>query len=108
VEKEARVVNTAKLQPGSEHGTFFLPRAYEIPSIKLLTHEVFGPALHVVRWKSDELDDVIDAINGTGFGLTLGVHSRIDATVEGDGEAKLRNVCSARSRHIARNLLPKS
>jgi delta 1-pyrroline-5-carboxylate dehydrogenase len=61
-----------------------------------------------VRWKSDELDDVIDAINGTGFGLTLGVHSRIDATVEGDGEAKLRNVCSARSRHIARNLLPKS
>src|SRR5690349_6726782 len=59
-----------------------LPRAYEIPSIKLLTHEVFGPALHVVRWKSDELDDVIDAINGTGFGLTLGVHSRIDETIE--------------------------
>jgi RHH-type proline utilization regulon transcriptional repressor/proline dehydrogenase/delta 1-pyrroline-5-carboxylate dehydrogenase len=47
-----------------------------------LTHEVFGPALHVVRWKSDELDDVIDAINGTGFGLTLGVHSRIDETIE--------------------------
>jgi RHH-type proline utilization regulon transcriptional repressor/proline dehydrogenase/delta 1-pyrroline-5-carboxylate dehydrogenase len=82
MEKEARVINTAKLKPGSEHGTFFLPRAYEIPSIKLLTHEVFGPALHVVRWKSDELDDVIDAINGTGFGLTLGVHSRIDATIE--------------------------
>jgi RHH-type proline utilization regulon transcriptional repressor/proline dehydrogenase/delta 1-pyrroline-5-carboxylate dehydrogenase len=82
MEKEARVINTAKLKPGSEHGTYFLPRAYEIPSIKLLTHEVFGPALHVVRWKSDELDDVIDAINGTGFRLTLGVHSRIDATIE--------------------------
>jgi RHH-type proline utilization regulon transcriptional repressor/proline dehydrogenase/delta 1-pyrroline-5-carboxylate dehydrogenase len=39
-------------------------------------------APHVVRWKSDELDDVIDAINGTGFGLTLGVHSRIDETIE--------------------------
>jgi RHH-type proline utilization regulon transcriptional repressor/proline dehydrogenase/delta 1-pyrroline-5-carboxylate dehydrogenase len=82
MEREARVINAAKLKPGSEHGTFFLPRAYEIPSIKLLTHEVFGPALHVVRWKSNELDDVIDAINGTGFGLTLGVHSRIDATIE--------------------------
>jgi RHH-type proline utilization regulon transcriptional repressor/proline dehydrogenase/delta 1-pyrroline-5-carboxylate dehydrogenase len=82
MQKEARVINTAKLKAGSEHGTFFLPRAYEIPSIALLQHEVFGPALHVVRWKSDELDDVIDAINGTGFGLTLGVHSRIDATIE--------------------------
>jgi RHH-type proline utilization regulon transcriptional repressor/proline dehydrogenase/delta 1-pyrroline-5-carboxylate dehydrogenase len=43
---------------------------------------VFGPALHVVRWKAEELDEVIDAINATGFGLTLGVHSRIDETVE--------------------------
>jgi len=82
MDKEAKLINIAKLKAGSEHGTFFLPRAYEIPSIKLLTHEVFGPALHVVRWKSDELDDVIDAINDTGFGLTLGVHSRIDATIE--------------------------
>jgi RHH-type proline utilization regulon transcriptional repressor/proline dehydrogenase/delta 1-pyrroline-5-carboxylate dehydrogenase len=82
MDREAKLINIAKLSPGSENGTFFLPRAYEIPSIKLLTHEVFGPALHVVRWKSDELDDVIDAINGTGFGLTLGVHSRIDATIE--------------------------
>ncbi len=82
MDKEAKLINIAKLKDGSEHGTFFLPRAYEIPSIKLLTHEVFGPALHVVRWKSDELDDVIDAINDTGFGLTLGVHSRIDATIE--------------------------
>jgi RHH-type proline utilization regulon transcriptional repressor/proline dehydrogenase/delta 1-pyrroline-5-carboxylate dehydrogenase len=82
MDREAKLINIAKLSPGSENGTFFLPRAYEIPSIKLLKHEVFGPALHVVRWKSDELDDVIDAINGTGFGLTLGVHSRIDGTIE--------------------------
>ena len=82
MDREAKLINIAKLAPGSEHGTFFMPRAYEISSIKLLTREVFGPALHVVRWKSDELDDVIDAINGTGFGLTLGVHSRIDETVE--------------------------
>ncbi|MGH8116271.1 MAG: aldehyde dehydrogenase family protein, partial [Rhodanobacteraceae bacterium] len=79
---QARLINTAKLPAGAEYGTFFAPRAYEIPSIKLLTHEVFGPALHVVRWNADELDQVIDAINATGFGLTLGVHSRIDDTVE--------------------------
>ncbi|HEX5959747.1 MAG TPA: bifunctional proline dehydrogenase/L-glutamate gamma-semialdehyde dehydrogenase PutA [Rhodanobacteraceae bacterium] len=78
----ARLINMAKLPEGAEHGTFFAPRAYEIPSIKLLTREVFGPALHVVRWKAGELDAVIDAINATGFGLTLGIHSRIDATVE--------------------------
>ena len=48
----------------------------------MLTQEVFGPALHVVRWKASELDGVIDAINATGYGLTLGIHSRIDDTVE--------------------------
>ncbi|HMB44020.1 MAG TPA: aldehyde dehydrogenase family protein, partial [Luteimonas sp.] len=53
-----------------------------IDSIDRLQQEVFGPALHVVRWKADELDKVIDAINATGFGLTLGVHSRIDATID--------------------------
>ncbi len=80
--REAKLINQAKLSPGCEHGTFFAPRAYEIPSIKLLTQEVFGPALHVVRWKASELDQVIDAINATGFGLTLGIHSRIDETIE--------------------------
>ncbi|HEU0277611.1 MAG TPA: bifunctional proline dehydrogenase/L-glutamate gamma-semialdehyde dehydrogenase PutA [Rhodanobacteraceae bacterium] len=80
--REAKVIATAKLPEGAEHGTFFAPRAYEIPSIKLLTREVFGPALHVVRWQADELDAVIDSINDTGYGLTLGIHSRIDETVE--------------------------
>jgi RHH-type proline utilization regulon transcriptional repressor/proline dehydrogenase/delta 1-pyrroline-5-carboxylate dehydrogenase len=82
MDREAKKINEAKLAPGAENGTFFAPRAYEIPSLKLLTHEVFGPVLHVVRWKADELDAVIDSINATGYGLTLGIHSRIDATVE--------------------------
>ena len=47
-----------------------------------LTQEHFGPILHVVRWKSGELDKVIAAIDATGYGLTLGVHSRIETTVE--------------------------
>ena len=64
------------------HGSFFAPRAWEIDSIDRLHKEVFGPALHVVRWKAGELDQVIDAINATGFGLTLGIHSRIDETID--------------------------
>jgi len=42
---------------------------------------VFGPILHVVRWRADKLDAVIDEIAATGYGLTLGIHSRIDETV---------------------------
>ena len=64
------------------HGTFFAPRAYEIPALDLLTREVFGPVLHVIRWKGEDLPKVIEQINATGYGLTLGVHSRIDDTVE--------------------------
>jgi len=81
MDREAKKINEAKLAPGSDSGTFFAPRAYEIPSLSLLTGEVFGPVLHVIRWKADDLDGVIDAINATGFGLTLGIHSRIDDTI---------------------------
>ena len=45
-----------------------------------LEREVFGPIPHVIAYSADRLDAVIDAVNGTGFGLTLGIHSRIDAT----------------------------
>jgi len=82
MDTQGRKINQAKLSADSEHGTFFAPRAYEIPSLGVLTQEVFGPILHVVRWKASDLDGVIDAINATGFGLTLGIHSRIDATIE--------------------------
>ncbi|MGE4367772.1 bifunctional proline dehydrogenase/L-glutamate gamma-semialdehyde dehydrogenase PutA [Thermomonas sp.] len=79
---EARLIARTPLPPGTEHGTFFPPTAWELPSIALLREEKFGPALHVVRFKADELDAVVDAINATGYGLTLGIHSRIDATIE--------------------------
>ena len=77
----ARPIAEATLGAGTEHGTFFAPRAWELQSLSQLTRENFGPALHVVRWKADELDQVVDAINATGYGLTLGIHSRIDETV---------------------------
>ncbi|MET0327704.1 MAG: bifunctional proline dehydrogenase/L-glutamate gamma-semialdehyde dehydrogenase PutA [Luteimonas sp.] len=78
----AKPIAEAKLGAGTEHGTFFAPRAWELQSLSQLTRENFGPALHVIRWNADQLDAVVDAINATGFGLTLGIHSRIDETVE--------------------------
>jgi RHH-type proline utilization regulon transcriptional repressor/proline dehydrogenase/delta 1-pyrroline-5-carboxylate dehydrogenase len=60
-------------------GYFFAPCAFEIDSIKQLGQEVFGPILHVIRYPSGRLDQVLDDIVATGFGLTLGIHSRIDA-----------------------------
>jgi RHH-type proline utilization regulon transcriptional repressor/proline dehydrogenase/delta 1-pyrroline-5-carboxylate dehydrogenase len=65
----------------TQNGTYFAPCVYEIQSITQLTEEHFGPILHVIRYKNNELDKVIEEINQTGFGLTLGVHSRIDETV---------------------------
>ena len=76
------------LGPDTEHGSFFAPRAYEIASLDLLEREVFGPILHVVRYGAEHLDAVCEAINRTGYGLTLGIHSRIDET----------------ARHIARSV----
>jgi RHH-type proline utilization regulon transcriptional repressor/proline dehydrogenase/delta 1-pyrroline-5-carboxylate dehydrogenase len=61
-------------------GHFVAPTIIEIPSIAALARENFGPVLHVVRFKAGELPQVVDAINATGFGLTLGLHSRIAET----------------------------
>jgi len=82
MDREARLIKQVKLPEDTAHGCFVAPRAYELASIKQLEREVFGPILHVLRWQADQLDQVIADINGTGFGLTLGIHSRIDATVQ--------------------------
>jgi RHH-type proline utilization regulon transcriptional repressor/proline dehydrogenase/delta 1-pyrroline-5-carboxylate dehydrogenase len=83
MDREAKKIAEAPMDPEqTAHGTFFAPRAYEIPSLTTLKREVFGPVLHLIRYKAKDLDKVIDEINGTGYGLTLGVHSRINDTVE--------------------------
>ncbi|MEC5398887.1 bifunctional proline dehydrogenase/L-glutamate gamma-semialdehyde dehydrogenase PutA [Uliginosibacterium sp. H1] len=63
-------------------GTFFPPTVIEIERIRQLPGEVFGPVLHVLRWQRGSLAALIGDINATGYGLTMGVHSRIDETVE--------------------------
>lgn len=65
-----------------QQGTFVPPTVLEIGSLAELQREVFGPVLHVVRYRRAELAQVVDSINATGYGLTLGVHSRIDETID--------------------------
>jgi RHH-type proline utilization regulon transcriptional repressor/proline dehydrogenase/delta 1-pyrroline-5-carboxylate dehydrogenase len=79
--REGKLICELPLPHGCERGSFFAPRAFEIPSLALLQREVFGPILHVIRWQGDRLDAVLNAVNATGYGLTLGIHSRIDETV---------------------------
>jgi RHH-type proline utilization regulon transcriptional repressor/proline dehydrogenase/delta 1-pyrroline-5-carboxylate dehydrogenase len=62
-------------------GAFVAPTLVALDRLQRLTREVFGPVLHVVEWDAAELDALVDAINATGYGLTMGVHSRIDATI---------------------------
>ena len=79
--REARLIGKTWLPERLSNGLFFAPAAYEIPSFHWLEGEVFGPILHVVRYRETELDGVVDGINSKGYGLTLGIHSRIDETV---------------------------
>ncbi len=60
------------------HHYFFAPRLYEIDNLSVLKKEVFGPVVHIVRYKANQLEQVIEQINGTGFGLTMGIHTRIE------------------------------
>jgi RHH-type transcriptional regulator, proline utilization regulon repressor / proline dehydrogenase / delta 1-pyrroline-5-carboxylate dehydrogenase len=63
-------------------GTYVAPTVIELDRARDLKEEVFGPVLHVVRWRADELDTLLDDIAGNGTALTLGLHSRIDLTAE--------------------------
>jgi RHH-type proline utilization regulon transcriptional repressor/proline dehydrogenase/delta 1-pyrroline-5-carboxylate dehydrogenase len=75
-------VEQLTLSPDTAQGTFVPPTIIEIAGLAELNREVFGPVLHVVRYRRDELDQLIEAINATGYGLTFGLHTRLDDTVE--------------------------
>jgi RHH-type proline utilization regulon transcriptional repressor/proline dehydrogenase/delta 1-pyrroline-5-carboxylate dehydrogenase len=64
------------------HGYFVAPHIFELPRPDDLAAEIFGPVLHVVRYRASELDALLDAIEGNGYGLTLGIHTRIDGSAE--------------------------
>lgn len=70
-----------QLQAPSD-GTFASPSVLQVNGVEDLHKEVFGPVMHIATYKSTELDDVINAVNASGYGLTFGMHSRIDDRVE--------------------------
>ena len=76
--RSGRLLGETPLSVAPDRGAYFAPRAFMIDSLECLAGEVFGPVLHVVTYASDHLDGVIAAINGSGYGLTLGIHSRIE------------------------------
>ncbi len=76
---EGRVLKEMQTPQG---GTFVAPTLIEVPGIGALEQEIFGPVLHVARFRSQDLDRVIDDINATGYGLTFGLHTRIDDRVQ--------------------------
>ena len=78
LEKNAKRVCRLPLPNEAAHGSFVAPALYEIGSLGELNRENFGPILHVIRFDGERLGDVVDQINATGYGLTLGLQSRID------------------------------
>ncbi len=79
--REGELIHQVAPGPDCAAGFFTAPRAYRIDRLERLEREVFGPILHVVEYAADRLDAVLAAVNGTGYGLTLGIHSRIDGKV---------------------------
>ena len=77
-----QILHRARGAPTGLAGYYFPPLLAQIDSIAELTGEVFGPVLHVVRFRASDLATVVDDINATGFGLTLGIHTRIETRAQ--------------------------
>ncbi|WP_043837791.1 trifunctional transcriptional regulator/proline dehydrogenase/L-glutamate gamma-semialdehyde dehydrogenase [Muricoccus aerilatus] len=96
----ARPVHAPPLPKACRHGSFVAPTIIEIASIGELEREVFGPVLHVLRFPRDRMDALMRDINATGYGLTFGVHSRIDETI-----GRLTARSGAGNIYVNRNLI---
>ncbi len=81
MQKQAKVLCQITLAGQQKNSRFFPPTLIELDSFSQLTEEHFGPILHVIRYDSAKLNTVIDEVNHCGYGLTLGIHSRIDHTI---------------------------
>ncbi len=102
METHGKLIYQCKIseEVSSNEHFFFAPRLYEISDISVLTNEVFGPCVHVVRFKGTEVANVIDKINSTGFGLTMGIHTRIESRAE-----ELAKLSRAGNIYINRNMI---
>lgn len=80
--KKGFKVDALPLGEEASKGSFVAPTIIELDAAKSLGREVFGPVLHVLRYRRDEIDQLIDGINNTGYGLTFGLHTRLDETID--------------------------
>jgi RHH-type proline utilization regulon transcriptional repressor/proline dehydrogenase/delta 1-pyrroline-5-carboxylate dehydrogenase len=93
-------VHQAALPEETAYGTFVPPTIIEIDSVPDLPGEVFGPVLHVLRYRREDMEAVVRSVNATGFGLTFGVHSRIDETIE-----RATATSAAGNQYVNRNMI---
>lgn len=100
MQKNHELIYQCQLNQATESGCFMPPTAIAIDSMKSLDKEVFGPVLHVVCFKQKEMEKVIDEINHCGYGLTLGIHSRISNTVD-----EIRNKIHVGNCYVNRNMI---
>ncbi|WP_022682928.1 trifunctional transcriptional regulator/proline dehydrogenase/L-glutamate gamma-semialdehyde dehydrogenase [Sphingobium bisphenolivorans] len=95
-----RKVARKALPVEAEHGSFVAPTIIEIADVAELTREVFGPVLHVIRYRREALDRLVGAINATGYGLTFGLHTRLDDVV-----AQVTAQAGAGNIYVNRNMI---
>ncbi len=100
MEREARLIYRSELSTETQSGYFVAPQAFELSDLSLLKREVFGPMLHVFRYKASELNRVVNEINGLGYGLTFGIQSRINTTVQA-----LQEQIQAGNIYVNRNII---
>ncbi len=82
ITRNARWQARALLPATAEAGLYFAPLAVEIDSLDVLQREVFGPVVHLLRFRGQDIDTLIDSINALGYGLTLGIHTRVDGLAQ--------------------------
>jgi RHH-type proline utilization regulon transcriptional repressor/proline dehydrogenase/delta 1-pyrroline-5-carboxylate dehydrogenase len=82
LEAEGRLIRKLSLPSQAKAGCFVSPAAYRINGIEELEKEIFGPVLHVATFKAEEVNEIVEKINATGYGLTLGLHTRVDTRVQ--------------------------
>jgi RHH-type proline utilization regulon transcriptional repressor/proline dehydrogenase/delta 1-pyrroline-5-carboxylate dehydrogenase len=97
---QGRPVHAFPLPEACRQGSFVAPTIVEVGRISQLKHEVFGPVLHVLRFRREETEALMSEINATGYGLTFGVHSRVDETIE-----RLTELSRAGNIYVNRNLI---
>ena len=100
MQQQATLLYQLPVDNSLRHGSFFPPTLIEISDLSQLSCEVFGPILHLIRYDAAHLDQVIAAVNATGYGLTLGIHSRIEANIKKiQQNAKVGNI------YVNRNMI---